>query len=129
MDLPPTDVFESSFTDEGLVDILDASPVELFDRAGFGIVVMDRSDVVVGYNLVESALSGLPRDRVVGRNFFTTVAPCTDNGLVAGRYHACAELDEQLDYVFTFRVRAVPVRLRLLARTSSPRQYLAVLPR
>jgi hypothetical protein len=66
---------------------------------------------------------------VTGRNFFVDIGPCTNNYLVARRYADGGELDEQLDYVFTFRMAPIPVRLRLLAREGSPRQYLAVLPR
>jgi photoactive yellow protein len=85
---------------------------------------------VTGYNQAESQLSGLPVDEVAGRNFFVEVGPCTNNYLIAQRYQDCAgqdqELDEQLDYVFTYRMSPTPVRLRLLARRGSDRQYLAV---
>jgi hypothetical protein len=63
---------------------------------------------------------------VTGRNFFADIGPCTNNFLVAQRYADSDELDEQLDYVFTFRMAPTPVRLRLLARAGSLRQYLAV---
>jgi len=43
------------------------------------------------------------------------VGPCTNNYLVAQRFLDCDELDEQLDYVFTFRMAPTPVRLRMLA--------------
>jgi photoactive yellow protein len=65
-------------------------------------------------------------DEVVGRNFFVEVGPCTNNYLIAQRFHDSEELDEQLDYVFTYRMSPTPVRLRLMARRGSSRQYLAV---
>ena len=83
----------------------------------------------VALALVTSVVSGLTPARVIGRNFFTDVGPCTNNYLVAQRYADSDDLDEQLDYVFTFRMAPTPVRLRLLARKGSERQYLAVLPR
>jgi photoactive yellow protein len=87
---------------------------------------MNRSGEVTGYNAFESARSGLRVERVMGRNFFVEVGPCTNNYLIAQRFADCEELDEQLDYVFTFRMAPTPVRLRLLARAGSLRQYLAV---
>jgi photoactive yellow protein len=87
---------------------------------------MDRDGTVTGYNQTESQLSGLPVSDVTGRNFFVEVGPCTNNYLIAQRYQDSGELDEQLDYVFTYRMAPIPVRLRLLARQGSPRQYLAV---
>ena len=80
---------------------------------------MDRAGVVLEYNHDESERSALPRSEVVGRNFFVVVGRCTNNLLVAGRFRRAAseqlDLDEEIDYVFTFRLRPVPVRLRMLA--------------
>jgi photoactive yellow protein len=118
-----------SFDDLALLDALESVRLEDIDELGFGLIVMDRDGVVLGYNEAESRLSGLPPAEVTGRNFFVEIGPCTNNHLVAQRYATGDELDEQLDYVFTFRMTPTPVRLRLLARKGSARQYLAVLPR
>jgi photoactive yellow protein len=117
------------FDDPALLDTLESVPAADIDELGFGLIVMDRDGIVLGYNQPESRLSGLPAAEVTGRNFFVEIGPCTNNHLVAQRYAENGELDEQLDYVFTFRMAPIPVTLRLLARKGSPRQYLAVLPR
>src|SRR6202012_5360162 len=117
------------FDDAGLLDALESVSLDDIDDIGFGLIVMDRDARVLGYNAAESRLSGLPPDSVLGRDFFVDVGPCTNNYLVAQRYADSADLDEQLDYVFTFRMAPTPVRLRLLGRPGSPRQYLAVQPR
>ena len=126
------------FADPGLLDTLESASLDVIDDFGFGLIVMDRDGRVLGYNQAESKLSGLPADEVIGRNFFVEIGPCTNNYLVAQRYRDSAsqqtsqdseELDEQLDYVFTYRMAPTPVRLRLLARPGSPRQYLAVVLR
>jgi photoactive yellow protein len=123
------------FADPGLLDTLEATPLDGIDAFGFGLIVMDRGGRVIGYNQAESQLSGLPVAEVTGRNFFVEVGPCTNNYLIAQRFHDAAggegaedraDLDEQLDYVFTYRMSPTPVRLRLLARRGSARQYLAV---
>jgi photoactive yellow protein len=114
------------FGDPGLLDALESVPVDRIDDLAFGLIVMDRDGGVTGYNQAESKLSGLPVDEVAGRNFFVEVGPCTNNYLIAQRYQDSEELDEQLDYVFTYRMSPAPVRLRLLARRGSGRQYLAV---
>ena len=121
------------FADPGLLDTLESASLDVIDDFGFGLIVMDRDGRVLGYNQAESKLSGLPADEVIGRNFFVEIGPCTNNYLVAQRYQDSASqqasLDEQLDYVFTYRMAPTPVRLRLLARQGSPRQYLAVVLR
>lgn len=114
------------FDDPDLLTQLEAAPPGAIDAAGFGLIVMDRTGTVAEYSAAESRLSGLPPERVIGRSFFVDVAPCMNNYLVAERYTDGGDLDEQLDYVFTFRMAPTPVRLRLLARQGSSRQYLAV---
>jgi photoactive yellow protein len=113
-----------------LPSALESVPPDRIDDIAFGLIVMDRDGTVTGYNQTESQLSGLPVSEVTGRNFFVEVGPCTNNYLIAQRYQDSAsqggELDEQLDYVFTYRMAPTPVRLRLMARRGSPRQYLAV---
>ena len=84
---------------------------------------------VIWYNTHESRRAGLDRERVVGRNFFESVGPCTNNYLIAQRYLDEPDLDEFLDFVFTLRMAPTPVRLRMMARAGSPRQYLAVMNR
>lgn len=118
-----------AFSQQDLLDVLEHGTPEDLDRLDFGLIAMDRDGTVVHYNAYESQRAGISADRVLGRNFFVSVGPCTNNYLVAQRYADSPELDEELDYVFTLRMRPTPVRLRLLAREGSPRQYLAVRPR
>jgi photoactive yellow protein len=115
-----------AFADGDLLDALEAASLQLVEGLDFGLIVMDRSGEVIAYNAHESRRAGLDRHRVLGRNFFVDVGPCTNNFLVAQRFHDSDDLDEELDYVFTFRMAPTPVRLRLLARAGSARQYLAV---
>ena len=119
-----------SFSDPELLAALEAAPADAFDDLPFGLITMDRHGSVLHYNADESHRSGLTRDRVLGRNFFDSVGPCTQNDLVAGRYAEARatgrSLDEELTFTFTFRMRPTPVHLRMLAAAGSSRQYLAV---
>ncbi len=47
------------------------------DELPVGVVVLDAAGRVVFYNQYEEALSGRPRRKVLGSNFFREVAPCT----------------------------------------------------
>ena len=114
-----------AFDSPDLLALLDGPDVDI-DAAPFGVVAMDRSGVVTGYNLAESELSGLDPAAVIGRHFFEQVGPCTNNYLVAQRFSDSDELDETIDYVFTFKMAPTPVRLRMLADAGADRQYLLV---
>ncbi len=87
---------------------------------------MDRAGTVRHYNHSESAASGLSPDRVVGRHFFTEVGPCMNNFMVATRFEEEPDLDATMDYVFTLRMRPVPVRIRMLSAPWATHMYLAV---
>jgi len=120
---------ETEFEAPGLIDSLESHPLDGFDDLDFGLVVMDRSGIVLAYNRSESERSGLSPENVIGEHFFQSVGPCTNNYMVAQRYLDEPDLDAIVDYVFTFKMSPTPVKLRLLSRAGSDRQYLAVIDR
>ena len=114
------------FDDIDLYDqLMSSSDADLQD-ASFGVVAMDVDHRVVLYNRTESMLSGLSPERVIGRHFFSEVAPCTNNFMVAHRFETERELDATIDYVFTLRMKPTPVRLRMLTRPDEARRFLLV---
>lgn len=114
------------FADVNIMNELEAISESAIDRLPYGVITMKKDGIVVHYNTTESTLAGLSPERVVGLDFFTDVAPCTNNYMVAGRYEE-DELDETLDYVFTLRMKPTPVKLRLLKSGAHAQQYMLVL--
>ena len=51
---------------------------EELDKIAFGIVQVDRNGTILAFNAVESSITGHDRVAVIGKNFFTDVASCTD---------------------------------------------------
>jgi photoactive yellow protein len=100
------------------------SDLEL-DALDFGVVEMDHECKVLRYNATESRFSGLPPDRVIGRQFFREVAPCSNNARVAQRFDA-PTLDATIPYTLALRMKVVPVLLRLLKAPDSTRMYFLV---
>ena len=83
------------------------TPQEL-DQLPFGVVTLDARGRILAYSDTESRLAGLPRDAVVGRNFFQDVAPCTRVREFEGRFKDFAEGRSRLgiesfEFVFHFR--------------------------
>ncbi len=119
-------VFPHLFTDPGLFDwLILATAVEL-DALAFGVIAMTLDGTVEAYNLAESKLAGLTPERVVGKNFFTNVAPCTNNFMVAHRFQTERELDAVIDYVLTLRMTPKKVHMRLLRRHDASRMFLII---
>jgi photoactive yellow protein len=115
-----------SFSEPALLDRLEAADDTVLETLPFGVVAMAENGTVTGYNGAESRLSGLAPANVIGRHFFTGVAPCTNNFMVAHRFETEAAIDAVIDYVFTLRMQPTAVRLRLLKQPGRRRMYLVV---
>lgn len=102
------------------------------DQLGFGVIGFGKETdaIVVRYNACEQQSSGLEPSRVLGLPLFSIVAQCMNNFLVAQRFddavEACDTLDATLDFTFTLRMKATPVRLRLLSSPEHAIQFIAV---
>lgn len=121
----PTDASPTAF-DPDLFDWLETAAPAAIDALPFGVITLSADGRVVHYGATESRLSGLSQDRVLGRDFFDTVAPCMNNFMVAHRYATEPDLDAVVDYVLTLRMAPRKVKLRLLRRADRPRMYLAI---
>ena len=117
---------QMGFAESGVLAALTDADSDTLNELPFGVVKMDLDGTVLEYNHAEAKLSGLSRENVIGRNFFTQVAPCTNNFMVAERYHQNDTLDETIDYVFTYRMRPTEVRLRMLKDATRAAQFLLV---
>jgi len=87
------------------------------DELPFGVIELDEKGVVTAYNRAEAALAQTQAEKVLGRNFFTEVAPCTAVREFEGRFrrflHSDAQL-EQFDFTFSFREGPVGVEIFML---------------
>ncbi|MGK7869434.1 PAS domain-containing protein [Falsiroseomonas sp. E2-1-a20] len=115
-----------TFSVPDLLDWLESASATEMDALSFGVVAMTSDGKVVAYNQAEAAMSGLTAARVIGRHFFSSVAPCTNNYLVAQLFEAEQDLDQTIDYVFTLRMVPTQVHLRMLKHPNAARMYLLV---
>ncbi len=96
----------------------DLTPVEA-DRADCGVVRLSDTGVVELYNAYESNLAGMAAADVIGKNFFTQVAPCTNNRLFKGAFAKGVEegaMDLVFAYTFTYRMAPTAVDIHLLRK-------------
>lgn len=94
------------------------------DALPFGAIRLDRNGKVLSYNATEAKLTGRDPKRVIGRNFFTEVAPCTNVQAFAGRFRegvAKGDMHVIFPYRFDFEMapRDVTVTLFYSAQTDS----------
>jgi len=90
------------FVVEDLYDLTESA----LDALPLGTIRIDEAGRVCAYNQAEQHLSGRHRDDVIGRKFFTEVAPCTAVAEFQGRYDEMVRADRsdraELDFVFRF---------------------------
>jgi photoactive yellow protein len=90
---------------------------EAADQLPFGFIRMDAEGRIVGYNTRESALSGLPRTGVLGRNFFRTIAPCTCveefEGTLKTMMASGRAQRSQIEFLFKFKDRSTMVNIAM----------------
>jgi len=95
-------------------DLADTSPSE-FDAMPFGMIRLDREGTVKTYNQWEAKLARRKPQDVIGKNFFTDVAPCTNVAEFRGKLDELAATGNKTylfdyDFPFPWGTRPVPVR-------------------
>ncbi|HEX7154675.1 MAG TPA: PAS domain-containing protein [Thermoanaerobaculia bacterium] len=91
-------------------------PEEL-DALPFGAIQLDRSGTILAYNRTEERFAGLRREDVIGKNFFSDVAPCTRVRRFFGAFQEGIErrsLNEVFDFLFNFKSGPREVRIRMI---------------
>lgn len=117
-----------SLQTDGIGERLQHANEEALNDADFGIIRLDDEGVVQFFNQYESELSGVAPKEAEGQDFFTQVAPCTNNRLFRGRFKKGVrrgELDETFTYTYTYKMRPTLVDVHLY-RDSSGNNWIMV---
>jgi photoactive yellow protein len=99
------------------------------DALPFGAIRLDREGRILSYNMTESKLTGRDPKRVIGRNFFTDVAPCTNVQGFAGRFRegiAKGEMHVIFPYRFDFKMAPRDVSVTLFYSKKSDSAWVFV---
>lgn len=99
------------------------------DSLAFGVIQIDDQGTVKSYNKYESELGNTPIPEALGKNFFTQVAPCTNNRLIYGKFKdgiAANQLDFEVNYVFTYKIKPVNVTIQMYRDNLSKTNWMLV---
>ena len=75
------------------------------DALPFGLIAVDALGTIEQYNAYESRLARMPKDRVIGRNFFRDVAPCASVQEFQGRFERFVQGSGDAAESFDFELR------------------------
>ena len=78
--------FEGNLVDRAEIERIERLSPEELDRLPFGAIRLDAQGNILAYNRAESALSGRVKESVLGKSFFTEVAPCTNVQSFGGKF-------------------------------------------
>jgi photoactive yellow protein len=92
--------------------------LDRLDDLPFGAIVVDAIGTIRSYNRYEANLTGFEPERVIGKNFFREVAPCTAVRAFEGRFAKFLasrdEVSESFDYFFPLPQASVEVEITFL---------------
>lgn len=113
----------------GAQAVFDLSEAEV-DGLPFGLIGVDGAGTILQYNAFESRLARLAKERVIGRNFFRDVAPCTAVKEFQGRFDRFAaepgDGAESFDFVFPFAFGTQHVNVTFLRSTKTDQLKILV---
>lgn len=102
------------------------------DELPFGVIEIDGRGNVTAYNQTEAGFSRLDPARVVSKNFFTEIAPCTQVKELAGVVEEFRRSGKngrkRLSFVFTFAHGAMWMSIAINYNASADKTTLLVRP-
>ena len=104
------------------------SNVEI-DRLAFGAVQLDANGTILKYNAAEAGITGRNAASVIGRNFFTDVAPCTNAPNFKGVFDAgvkSGELNTLFEYLFDYNMAPTKVKIHMKKALSGDSYWIFV---
>lgn len=104
------------FSENNVANELANMSDDELDSLAFGAMELDRDGCIVRYNATEADISGREQAGMIGRNFFTEVAPCTRSEAFEGRFRAgvaAGNMDVQFTYVLDHEMVPTEVRVRM----------------
>lgn len=108
---------------------LDVELLEtVIDELPIGAILLDDDGTVRRFNRHEEQLSGLVREQTLGQNFFSEVAPCTEDVEMEARFREGIEegsLDLDFEFSFPYPYNRVPRDVRIRARSVSDEERRA----
>ncbi len=113
--MSPINAGAPAFDDPNLASRIGEMAEAEIDALPFGAVRLDNQQAVVFYSAAERRLSGY-RKPVVGRHFFTEIAPCMNTTSFRGRIERALQagtLNIEFDHVGDFDDAAKDIRVRV----------------
>ena len=107
-----TVAFGKSDVENALARMNDAQ----LNKLAFGAIELDATGKILKYNAIEGEITGRDPKAVIGKNFFTDVAPCTNRPEFKGVFDAgvrAKNLNTMFEYVFDHQMKPTKVKIHM----------------
>ena len=119
-----------AFDDKNIVQVLSRMSDEELNSLDFGVTALDNDCVVKGYNNYLVNLSGVSIQKAMGYHYFSNVAPCMNNFMVAQKLEDAIDekiqFDETINYVLSVRMKPTRVKLRIIHDSNTSVSYILI---
>ena len=99
------------------------------NKLAFGAIKLDSTGKILKYNAVEGAITGRDPKAVIGKSFFTEVAPCTNRPEFKGVFDAGVrnkDLNTMFEYVFDHQMKPTKVKIHMKRAISGDTYWVFV---
>ena len=106
-----------SFESKDLANVLAKMGDKEIDQLAFGAIKVDAEGKILQYNAAEGEITGRDPKEVIGKNFFTEVAPCTNRPEFYGKFKegvSKGDLNTLFEYVFDYKMKPTKVKVHMM---------------
>lgn len=113
---PSTTLKTVAFGKTDVENVLAKMNSAQLNKLAFGAIELDASGRIIKYNAVEGAITGRDPKTMIGKNFFTEVAPCTNRPEFKGVFDTgvrSKNLNVLFEYVFDHQMKPTKVKIHM----------------
>lgn len=117
------------FGSEDIENTLASMSGKQLDGLAFGAIQLDGNGKILSYNAAEGDITGRDPKSVIGRNFFSDVAPCTNSREFSGRFREGVQndnLNTLFEYVFDYEMKPTKVKVHMKKAISGDTYWIFV---
>ena len=99
-----------------IANVIGRMSEQQIDNLAFGAIQLDATGRILTFNLAEGTMTGRDPRSVIGKNFFTEVAPCTSTPAFEGVFREGVKNDNLntiFEYVFDYEMTPTKVKVHM----------------
>ncbi|WP_113907645.1 photoactive yellow protein [Aliidiomarina celeris] len=104
------------FGSDDVENKLSSMSKQQLDNVAFGAIQLDGKGNILKYNAAEGDITGRDPSSVIGKNFFTQVAPCTNSPQFKGKFDEGVKndnLNTMFEYTFDYEMKPTKVKVHM----------------